>query len=194
MIVPGVHDRTAPKACTELNQGGDGTNHVAFAKGAGWPYEPGSPRWSNAASGRYIDKAVSHGLKTFLSIIRDKAMTKETRRTSIVQALGHECALNVKSDTVSRPSNDVDTVPSLRNSTVAAHRVTRPGGFPITYPSREVDRSRRKAISQRQTDLYKTDGSRPSRAYTYYRCVTSSNSTTNNDRPCKPLSFTSFGY
>lgn len=93
-------------------------------------------------------------LKAFPSIMIDIVMvwaiTNKTRRTSIVQALGHECDLNVKSDTISRPSNDVATVPSLRNSTVAAHRVTRPGGFPITFPSREVERSRSKAMNQRQ--------------------------------------------
>lgn len=53
--------------------------------------------------------------------------------TSIVQALGHACARKVKSETVSRPSKDVATVPSRRNSTVAAHFVTRPGGLPMIY-------------------------------------------------------------
>lgn len=49
----------------------------------------------------------------------------------MVHALGHACARKVKSETDSRPSNDVATVPSLRNSTVAAHFVTRPGGLPM---------------------------------------------------------------
>lgn len=53
--------------------------------------------------------------------------------TSMVHALGHACARKVKSETVSRPSKDVATVPSRRNSTVAAHFDTRPGGLPMIF-------------------------------------------------------------
>lgn len=44
----------------------------------------------------------------------------------------------MKSETDSRPLKEVTTLPSLRNSIVAAHLVSRPGGLPITYEYKKI--------------------------------------------------------